>query len=179
MSALLWSLLAALASASGDRPGEALSPGRIVIAGPDEPGEPLIVAGTVYGPDGRTPAPGVILDIHHTDARGYYSRDGKTEQKPRLTGRLQTDSAGRYEFRTIKPGPYPGGGNPAHIHVKASGGGFPEQHPHEYWFQGDPSLTARILSPFLGKGAFSPVCPKRADETGVLRCRRDFRLKRP
>lgn len=176
LSAILWSLLASLAAAPGDRPAEAL-PSRIVIAPPGEPGQPLIVVGTVYGPDGRTPAPGVVLELHHTDARGYYSRDGKNEEEPRLKGRLRTDGLGRYEFSTIKPAPYPSGGNPAHIHIKASGGGYPEQHPHEYWFRGDPTLIARILSPFLRKGNFSPVCPNRPDPTGVLRCRRDIRVQ--
>ncbi len=173
---LLAALSALLAAAVGDQVRDT-APWRIIIAPPEEPGEPLVVTGTVYGPDGSTPAPGVTLRLHHTDARGYYSEDGKNEQEPRLHGRLTTDARGRYEFRTIKPAPYPGGRNPAHIHVRTSGGGFPEQWPHEFWFEGDRALTARLLSPFYRKGPFSPVCPSRKDGTGVIRCTRDIRLK--
>ena len=177
MKTVLLAVLSAILSEAPDNPASQGAPWRIVIAPQEEPGEPLVVSGTVYGPDGSTPSPGVTLELHHTDARGYYSEDGKNEREPRLRGRLTTDARGRYEFRTIKPAPYPGGRNPAHIHVKASGGGFPEQWPHEFWFEGDRTLTARVLSPFYGKGRFSPVCPSRKDGTGVIRCTRDIRLK--
>src|SRR5688572_1615210 len=38
-----------------------------------DPGEPMIIEGTIYKKDGKTPAPGVILYVYHTDAKGYYS----------------------------------------------------------------------------------------------------------
>lgn len=152
-------------------------PWRITIAPASEPGERLVVSGTVYGPDGRTPAAGVTLDLHHTDARGYYSADGKKESEPRLRGRLRTSSKGEYEFQTIKPASYPGGGNPAHIHVKASAGGFPEQWPDEFRFEGDPFIRREAAARAATQGTFSPICRLTRDESGVLRCVRNIRLK--
>src|ERR1700694_4951537 len=40
----------------------------IVSAG--EAGEPLIVSGTIYAPDGHTPLPGISLFVYQTDATG-------------------------------------------------------------------------------------------------------------
>ena len=41
----------------------------VVIAGTSEPGERLVLEGRVLQPDGRTPAPGVLLYAYHTNAR--------------------------------------------------------------------------------------------------------------
>src|SRR5215211_6191346 len=46
---------------------------RTAIAGSGEAGEPLEMRGVIYRSDGKTPAPGVILYVYHTDAKGYYS----------------------------------------------------------------------------------------------------------
>ena len=37
------------------------------IAPSDEPGEPILIRGTIYHNDGKTPASGVILYVYHTD----------------------------------------------------------------------------------------------------------------
>ena len=37
-----------------------------------EPGERLVVSGRVVGSDGETPAPGVVLYFHQTNAEGLY-----------------------------------------------------------------------------------------------------------
>ena len=161
--------------AAGPGPGASHSaPWRITIAPPEEPGEPLLVSGIVYASDGATPLPGITLDLHHTDARGYYSRGWI---KPRLRGRLTTDSLGRYEFRTSKPAPYPGRRNPAHIHVRASGAGVPEQYPDDFWFEGDPFLSEDAISRAKAQGSFSPICRLTRDAAGVLHCRRDIRVQ--
>src|SRR5690242_14923741 len=43
---------------------------RTAIAGKGEAGEPLEMRGVIYQSDGKTPAPGVILYVYHTDAKG-------------------------------------------------------------------------------------------------------------
>jgi protocatechuate 3,4-dioxygenase beta subunit len=96
---------------------------RISLAGPDEPGERLIVSGRVVGPDGKTPIAGASLYVYQTGKDGIYSRPVNDSRTPRLRANLQSDAEGRYEYGTIKPGSYPDTQNPAHIHyvVKAPG----------------------------------------------------------
>ncbi|MGI9174342.1 MAG: hypothetical protein ACR2GR_03355, partial [Rhodothermales bacterium] len=73
----------------------------------DEPGEPLVLSGQVFMPDGETPAPGVVLYLHHTNADGLYRSILSTARGERndgmIEGWLATDAAGRYEISTIKP----------------------------------------------------------------------------
>jgi len=42
-------------------------------AGWYEAGQKLIVSGTVFQPEGKTPAPGIIIYYWQTDNNGYYS----------------------------------------------------------------------------------------------------------
>jgi protocatechuate 3,4-dioxygenase beta subunit len=85
------------------------------IAGKSEPGERLILTGTVFDGDDGKPREGVTVYAYHTDARGHYC--SKPWGRPRLRGWARTNAEGRYEFHTIKPGPYPMRRNPAHIHM--------------------------------------------------------------
>ena len=89
-------------------------------AGWYEKGQKLIVTGTVFQLDGKTPAPDVIIYYHHTDNNGYYSpRNDKPENQTRhghIRGWVKTDSNGKYTLKTIRPAPYPDGSEPAHIH---------------------------------------------------------------
>src|SRR6187200_2016893 len=39
----------------------------------NEEGPKIEISGTIYKPDGKTPAPGVILYVYHTDQKGLYS----------------------------------------------------------------------------------------------------------
>ncbi|HWS54872.1 MAG TPA: hypothetical protein VN228_12125 [Pyrinomonadaceae bacterium] len=143
-------------------------------------GAPLAVSGRVFAPDGRTPAGGVTIYVYHTDARGLYSEsdgDGR-EPRPRIKGWVRADSEGRYEFQTTRPGSYPRGRNPAHIHAKAYGAGYPEQWLDEYWFEDDPLVTAEMRAPFKDLGPFSPILKISRDAGGVIRCARDIRLEK-
>lgn len=142
---------------------------KAVLVSKDEPGEPLIVTGTIYQPDGKTPASGIGVYVYHTDAEGYYRKGTNSSENPRLKGVMKTNSDGKYEFRTIKPGAYPGGGNPAHIHYVLSGKGYAEQRD-ELMFAGDPYLTPQQ------KGS-SHVRPLTRDTEGVWRCIYDIKLK--
>ena len=80
------------------------APWHISLVSDAEPGEPLIVSGTIYAPDGRTPLEGISLFVYQTDATGRYSTTGGDNRNTRIHGLMRTNSDGRYEFRTIKPG---------------------------------------------------------------------------
>jgi protocatechuate 3,4-dioxygenase, beta subunit len=150
---------------------------KIVAAG--EPGEPLLVSGTIFQPDGKTPARGVMLYVYHTDVRGYYTNEapGRQLQKPRLRGWMRTGDDGRYEFRTIRPASYPGTTAPQHIHTTLSGAGYQEYWIDSYLFEDDPHLTAEHRAKLSGRGGFQPVLTLKRDEQGVLRGVRDIRLE--
>ena len=99
----------------------------------NEKGQKLIVTGTVFKIDGRTPAPNVVIYYHQTDSDGYYStRNDKPENQTRhghIRGWVKTDPNGKYTIRTIRPGPYPGREDPAHIHVMVK----EPDIANEYW----------------------------------------------
>src|SRR5687767_3813605 len=113
------------------------APSRVVVVPQGEPGERLVVSGVVFGADGRTPMPGASVYVYQTDARGYYAADdARASNNPRLRGYLRTDAQGRYEYRTVRPGSYPGTRNPGHIHYHVSAPGYRER-VFEIVFEGD------------------------------------------
>ncbi|MDQ3012978.1 MAG: intradiol ring-cleavage dioxygenase [Acidobacteriota bacterium] len=109
-----------------------------------EPGEPMEISGTIYQVDGKTPAAGVILYVYQTDAGGVYKpAAGQTAGRMhgRLRGWMKTDGKGRYKFRTIRPGAYPGRKDPAHIHPVVKEPDKNEYYIDEFRFDDDPLLT--------------------------------------
>ena len=74
-------------------------------------GTVLLVSGFVVDTD-CTPLANAKVDVWQADARGEYDNSGGY----RLRGYVLTDAAGRYAFRTVVPGEYPG--RTEHIHVK-------------------------------------------------------------
>jgi protocatechuate 3,4-dioxygenase, beta subunit len=134
-----------------------------------EPGTPLIITGKVVAADGKTPVAGVTVYAYHTDNSGYYRRGlspQEAEENPRLRGWAKTDSAGRFEFTTIKPAPYPKGDTPAHIHVHAWGTGYPRQW-FELKFEGDPLLPRQHFTDNTGDYLY--VMPSNRDAKGAER----------
>jgi len=91
------------------------------MAGQDEPGERMVISGTIYKSDGKTPSPNVVLYAYQTDSKGYYSKSGNEQGAQKWHGHLhgwcKTDENGRYEIRSIRPAPYPSNTMPAHIHM--------------------------------------------------------------
>ena len=151
-------------------------PSSAVLTAADEPGEPLRVTGTVYAADGVTTVPGVVLYVYHTDAEGLYSATNDNTD-PRLKATLASDADGRYEYRTIRPAPYPGGGVPAHVHYVVEGAGYPEQR-HDLNFEGDPHLSRRAIERSREKGKFGSVRPLERGGDGVWQVTFDLRLEK-
>ncbi len=106
----------------------------------DDGGEPTIVRGVVRAPDG-TPIADAVVDIWHNAATGFYAvQQPGVQPATNLRGRFRTDDQGRYEFRTVRPVPYPIPADgpvgrllrdtgrhewrAAHIHAKVSAEGY-------------------------------------------------------
>ncbi len=111
-----------------------------------EKGQKLLVTGTVYQRDGKTPAPNVIIYYWQTDATGYYSpREGMDPQARRhghLRGWVKTDQAGKYALYTIRPAPYPNEDIPAHIHTSIKEPAIDDEYYiDEFVFDDDRLLT--------------------------------------
>lgn len=69
-------------------------------------GEPAIVRGRVLDIEGN-PVVGAVIDVWQTDANGKYDIQDSSDVAGNLRGRFKSDADGRYEFKTIRPVPYP------------------------------------------------------------------------
>ena len=175
--------LAAMAAAAGIATAGGLNcglpggdaPAKLTIARPAKGDQALVVSGQVFRPDGVTPAPGVVLYVYHTDSRGLYALlPGAT---PRLRAWLRTDGEGRYEYRTIRPAPYPLGRDAAHVHTQLWGDGVPPQWGTTLLFADDELVGDGERRKSQSLGRFAYVCEAKKGADGALACRHDLRLK--
>lgn len=148
------------------------------IVADNEPGDPLIVSGTIFSPEGKQPLAGITLYVYQTDATGVYTTSGGENRGTRIRGVMRTNAQGRYEFRTIKPGSYPNSRNPAHIHAYVSGPGYPEYWIDEYHFADDPFVSSEDKQKASAQGTFSPILNPTRGSDGILRAVRDIRIER-
>ncbi len=72
---------------------------------PDEKGDRTVFSGRVSDLDGK-PLAGAKLDIWQADAEGRYSGFMPGPPEGNLRGQVLADAEGRYEVRTVIPGPY-------------------------------------------------------------------------
>lgn len=132
---------------------------KAVLVKAGEAGQKLRVRGTVYRPDGATPAAGVIVYAYQTDANGHYARS--PDRTPRIRSWVRTDAGGHFELLTIRPGNYPNRSTEAHIHTELWGADAPPQWGPDLNFGDDELLRPdrRKESEALGRFGFvkSPV----------------------
>ncbi|MGB7069326.1 MAG: hypothetical protein WBD22_07510 [Pyrinomonadaceae bacterium] len=146
---------------------------KTTIAGPTDPVEAIVIAGTVYRADGKTPASDTLIYFYHTDVDGIYGRRGE-HIHGRYRGWALTDTNGRYELRTIKPAPYPNSTNASHIHMTVTGTNFKEDWIDSVLFEGD-----RLISPrqrIVEKGGFNPILSMKTGPGRLLFGTRDIQL---
>ena len=119
-------------------------------------GPRIVVHGRVVD-ELKRPVPNCLIEVWQANAGGRYRHRSETYLAPLDPnfggcGRCMTDGEGRYEFRTVQPGPYPwpNGMNdwrPAHIHFSVFGHAFAQRLVTQMYFEGDP-LIARC--PIVG-----------------------------
>jgi protocatechuate 3,4-dioxygenase beta subunit len=107
-------------------------------------GPKLVVSGTIYQRDGKTPAPGVVMYFYHTDQAGIYPTKGNEQGWEKrhgyLRGWIKTDKNGHYEFYTLIPASYPNSTNPKHIHAIIKENGKTAYWIDDFLFANDPLL---------------------------------------
>jgi protocatechuate 3,4-dioxygenase beta subunit len=143
---------------------------KATIVTQQEPGTALVVSGRVVDAQSRAVG-GALVYVYQTSAEGCYSdraahfaaHEGD-RRHARLFGYLTTDAAGRFELRTIRPGGYPDGNLPAHIHVEVE----PVDRRlntlvTEIVFDDDPRLTPEARKRSLQEGFVIAAVTKVAD----------------
>jgi protocatechuate 3,4-dioxygenase beta subunit len=151
------------------------------IAGPGEPGEPLVLEGVVRDAAGR-PRAGVIVYAYHTNAQGVYPRGepplGEAARRHgKLRGFARTDEGGHYRFETIRPAAYPGRNVPQHIHMQILEPGRCHYYIDDVVLTDDPLLTDAQRKRREGRGGSGISAPRRAPgRTGAWMVRRDIQL---
>lgn len=104
----------------------------VTSPGWNEKGQKLIVTGTVFQLDGKTPAADVIIYYWQTDNTGYYSpkagMDERAKRHGHIRGWVKTDTGGKYTIKTIRPAPYPRQTMPAHIHLSIKEPGIANEY---------------------------------------------------
>ena len=142
-------------------------------------GQKLIITGTVYKPDKKTPAPGIIIYYWQTNEEGLYADHPTLNHEAKrhgyIRGWLKTDSHGKYTIYTIQPASYPKSRDPAHIHLLIKEPNIKnEYYIDDVEFDNDPLLTSDIRKQKpqrAGKGIVSVT-----DKDGVLITNRDIIL---
>lgn len=146
----------------------------------DETGEPLVITGTVYAPDGRTPAPDVVLYAYQTNAEGLYANGSEesvwSRRHGRLRGWVKTGADGRYRFDTIKPAPYPNATMPAHVHFTVLEPGRAPYWIDDIVFDGEFGVTDAYRASMTNKGG-NGIVPVETTDAGA-HVTRDIILER-
>ncbi|WP_025597743.1 catechol 1,2-dioxygenase [Burkholderia sp. WSM2230] len=99
----------------------------------DEAAGPLVIRGTVTGPDGK-PVANAVVECWHANSNGFYSHFDPTGAQSdfNLRGAVRTGQDGKYEFRTLMPVGYgcpPHGSTQQLLNVLARHGNRPA-HVH-------------------------------------------------
>jgi len=112
-------------------------------------GERIVVSGRVLD-EGGAPVCGALVEVWQANAAGRYKHkldqhDAPLDPNFDGCGRMVTDTDGRYQFTSIKPGAYPWGNHhnawrPAHIHFSLFGAGLLSRLVTQMYFPGDPLL---------------------------------------
>ena len=137
----------------------------------------LQVEGTVFSKSGK-PASDVIIYMYHTNQDGLYlAGDGSLpwgSRHGRYRGWVKTDKSGQFAFFTCRPGAYPDGTEPEHIHLTIKEPDKNEYYIESILFDDDPQLTDELRKNMVGRGGSGIVIPTHRD--GMLIVNRDIYL---
>ncbi len=92
-----------------------------------------------------------------------------------LRGWLRTNASGEYRVETVRPGAYPSGTEPAHIHLTVQPPAEAETYIDDVLFEGDPRLTGEYRARLRNRGG-SGIVQLTPLPGGGLAARRDIVL---
>ena len=126
-------------------------------AGWSQNGQKLLITGTIYKLDGKTPAPDVILYYYHTDIKGYYPNNYNLDQRVKrhgyIRGWIKSDENGNYSIYTVRPASYPNTDFEAHIHPAIKEPNIEkEYYIDEFVFDDDKLLTREKRKKLQNRG---------------------------
>lgn len=147
------------------------------LASDKDKGELMKISGTVYQPDGKTPAANTLIYLYHTDIEGYYGRTSAEHKHGRYRGWMLTNKDGRYAFATIRPAPYPVNRFAAHIHMTVTTPTAREDWIDSILFEGDNLISAREREEAGHRGGFNPIVSLKKGDGGLYYATRDIQLK--
>lgn len=150
----------------------------ITLISDEEPGEKMIIAGTIFKKDGITPAPDVILYVYHTDYKGNYTPSANQKYARKhghIRGWIKTGADGKYQITTIRPASYPNTNIPQHIHPIIKEKGYSLYWIDEYLFDDDPNLTQQERKRQEQRGG-SGIIKLKKDKNGIWLGTRDIIL---
>jgi protocatechuate 3,4-dioxygenase beta subunit len=162
----------ALERAQEGRPATLSSIAR--IAPENEPGPPLVIHGHAFAADRTTPLANAIVFAYHTDREGVYNAPGTPAHSWRLRGWARTGADGRFEFRTIRPGAYPGRRVAEHVHFTIFTPSGERYHAGELNFADDTLVPDSERTASGREGEFGGVRPVRRE--GAVQ-HVDFRIR--
>jgi protocatechuate 3,4-dioxygenase beta subunit len=137
-------------------------------------GQPLLLTGLVRGPDGAA-LPGARVEIWQADHRGIYLHPGDARIAERDAGFqgygwAVADGAGRYAFRTIRPGLYPG--RTLHIHLRAQPAAGGAALTTQVYFPDEPrndsDMLLRRMAPDARRLLMADVSPSDEGQRAVF-----------
>ncbi len=148
-------------------------------------GPKLLLTGTVYHADGRTPATGVLLYYYHTNTEGRYVHKAEVpgsmapnhlgQTHGYIRGWVKTDQNGRYSIYTVRPGVYPTRDEPAHVHVTVKEPNeISEYYLDSFVFDDDELLTSKERNKLSNRGGSGVV--RLVEQDGLLIGERDIIL---
>ncbi len=133
------------------------------LPGYEENKPKLVLTGTVFQKDGKTPAKDIILYIYHTNRKGIYETTGNEKNWARrhgiFRGWIKTNTDGRYTFYTFRPASYPNTRIQQHIHITVKEPDRNEYYIDDYVFDDDPFLTSSQRKRLKNRGGSGLVKP--------------------
>lgn len=144
----------------------------------NEAGPKLEISGTIFKPDGITPASGIIMYLYHTDQNGLYSKGNDksiwSKRHGYIRGWIKTDANGYYKFYTLIPASYPNTTIVKHIHPTIKEPGKTAYWIDDFVFAEDPFLTEKEKKKQNPVGGNGVLVSK--EQNGILKARRNIIL---